>query len=465
MTNLTRSLRSLPPHAVLEMALKEKARRSRKYGLRVAGSTDPIAIDQPSLVLNQEHPFSDLLVDFMPDGKPVRYKVYWGGRGSGKSWAIAEALIRLTVKKPLRILCAREYQVTIKDSAHKVLKDTIQRLGFADYFVITDKSIKSTCGAEFIFKGLHNNEEGIKSTEGIDICWVEEAQTVSAGSWRTLTPTIRKDGSQIWVSYNLIEEEDATHQRFVIKGRSNSIVHKVNFDSNPYFGGVLQEEMEDDKALDYHLFEHIWLGMPLKISDAIIFSGKYEVTAFDDDLWKQAERLYYGADFGFANDPATLERFFILDDVLYVEYEAYAAKVDLDDMPAFYDEVPGSRDWPILADCARPETISHLRRRGFNIAAAEKWEGCVKDGITHIRKFKKIVIHPRCKGLAAEARLYRYKTDPHQVDEKGQPRVLPIPIDKNNHGWDAIRYGLDGHIQRSGDIGIWQRLGSNTTGT
>lgn len=407
--------------------------------------------------MREGHPFHDLL------HKKARYKVYWGGRGSGKSWAVAEALVRLAVRSPLRILCCREFQITIRDSAHKVLKDTIARLGLLSQFVITQDGIRSKAGAEFIFKGLHNNEEGIKSTEGIDICWVEEAQTVSSSSWRTLTPTIRKDGAEIWVTYNLIEEEDATHQRFVIKGRRNSIVHKVNFDSNPFFTGVLREEMEDDRELDYHLYEHVWLGMPLKISNAIIFSGKYEVREFPDDLWKQAERLYFGADFGFAQDPASLERFFIHDNTLYIEYEAYGPGVELDQLPSFYDRIPGARDWPIKADCSRPETISYLRRQGFNISAAEKWQGCVEDGISHIRKFSKIVIHPRCSGLAAEARLYRYKVDKNQVDERGQPAVLPIIIDKHNHGWDAIRYGLDGHIQRSGEIGLWQRLGSNPT--
>lgn len=455
------------------MALAEKARRTREHQIREAnrldagGLTVPLLDDAKSLVLKEGHPFYDLLHTHTHPvtGDPIRYKVYWGGRGSGKSWAIAEALIRRAVKESVRILCVREYQVTIKDSAHKVLKDTIVRLGYQAFFKVTQDGIRSHTGAEFIFKGLHNNEEGIKSTEGIDICWVEEAQTVSSASWRTLTPTVfRKEdaygnsSSQIWVSYNLIEEEDATHQRFVIKGRTGAIVHKVNYDSNPYFPAGLKAEMEDDRDLDYHLYEHVWLGLPLKISNAIIFSGKYEVREFDDDLWKRADRLYFGADFGFAQDPATLERFFVVDNTLYIDYEAYGAGVELDELAAFYDSVPGSRDWPIKADCSRPETISHMRRQGFNISAADKWEGCVKDGISHIRKFNKIVIHPRCSGIAQEARLYKYKVDKLQVDEKGQPKVLPIIVDKFNHGWDAVRYGLDGHIQRSGEIGIFERL-------
>lgn len=413
--------------------------------------------DVPSLVLNPDHVFYDLL------HKDARYKVYWGGRGSAKSWAIAEALIRKAAGSCVRILCTREIQNTIKDSSHKLLKDTITRLGLEAWFTVTKDAIISRTGAEFIFKGLYHNEQGIKSTEGIDICWVEEAQTVSAYSWQTLIPTIRSAGSQIWVSYNLIEEEDATHQMFVIKGRSNAIVHKVNYDSNPYFPDVLRDEMEDDKRTDYHLYEHIWLGMPRKISNSIILSGKYVVEEFDDKLWLQADRRRLGLDFGFAQDPMALISMFILNDTLYIEREAYGTGIEIDEMPEFMREaVPESNDWPIKADNSRPETISYLRRQGFAVSAAEKWDGCVKDGIAHMRKFKRIVIHPRCVNTAREARLYSYKVDPKQLDEHGQPMVLPIIVDKNNHAMDGIRYGLDGEIQRSGSIAQWERLGKGS---
>lgn len=416
-----------------------------------------------SLLYKADHPFYCLL------HKRARYKVFWGGRGSGKSWAIAEALVRLADEKRVRVLCTREFQVSIKDSSHKILKDMIFRLGLESRFKITKEGIvHRVTGAEFMFKGLHNNEQGIRSTEGIDICWVEEAQSVGAASWRSLTPTVfrtqDKEGnntSEIWVSYNLINESDATHHRFVVTDRSDNAdycVYKVNYDQNPYFPAGLRAEMEDDKALDYHLYEHIWLGLPLKISNVIVYSGKYRVEEFGPELAQEADRIYFGMDFGFAQDPNALERFFILGNKLYIEYEAYATGVDLDDLPATMDLIPGSREWPIKADCARPETISYLRRKGFNISGAEKWDGCVKDGVQHIRKFEQIIIHPRCLGIAREAPLYRYKQDPHSVDAYGQPLVLPVIVDKHNHGWDAIRYGLDGHIQRSGEVGLWERL-------
>jgi phage terminase large subunit len=425
--------------------------------------------DAPSLVLDKNHVFSDLYY------KKARHKIYWGGRGAAKSWAFAEALIRLMAAIPgLRVLCVREYQASIKESSHKILKDTISRLGMDAWFIVTNESIKSRSGGEFIFKGCHNNENGIKSTEAVDILWAEEAHSISAVSWRAIGPTIRKPGSEVWVSFNMGDENDATYQRFVVNERSDSIVHKVNYDSNPYMSKELRQEMEDDKAIDYQLYEHIWLGMPRKISKAIVLSGKYRVEAFSDDLWKKAERVHYGADFGFSQDPSTLIRFFTIEGVnaetgrnerrLYISHEAYGTGVELDELPEFYDDVPGSRDWPIKGDSSRPETISHLANHGFAISAAEKWDGSVKDGIAHLRGFTEIVIHERCKRTAEEAYAWRYKVDKNVVDAQGQPLVLPVLVKGHDHCWDAVRYGLDGYIQRSGAMGMWSRLAEGEDG-
>lgn len=417
--------------------------------------------DETSLVLNPDHPLSDLLfASHTPDGKPYRYKIFWGGRGAAKSMGAIEAAVREADIFPYGYLCAREYQNSIRDSSHKLIKETIYRLGREYRYKVGNDYIRNTfTGAEFIFRGLHNNEASIRSLQGINRCIVEEAQSVAEASWRALVPTIREPGSQFWILYNLIDEKDATHQRFVIKPRSRSIIHKINYDSNPYFPEELRQEMEDDKERDYHLYEHIWLGMPLKINNAQVFHGRWRVAEFPDNLWRKAERLFFGADFGFSQDPSTLIRFFVLDRKLYIEYEAYARGVELSEYDEFYSSVPGSKDWPIKADSARPETISHIASTwGYNISGAEKWEGCIKDGITHIRGYDEIVIHPRCVHTAEEARLYRYKVDDKKLDEYGQPEVLPIVVDKNNHAWDGIRYGLDGHIQKSGSVAEWERL-------
>lgn len=406
--------------------------------------------------------------------RPARYKVFHGGRGGAKSWGIARALVMLAATKKLRILCAREVQNTMRDSVHKLLKDQIEALGLLPWFTITENSIRSSVGSEFIFKGLRYDVQGVKSTEGIDICWVEEAQTVSADSWDVLIPTIRKEGSEIWVSFNPYENSDPTYQRFVVSPPDGAVVVSINYDDNPWLPKTLRDEMLYCKRVDYDAYLHIWKGHPKTISEAVIFSGKYRVDAFDDELWRQADRLFFGADFGFAKDPSTLIRSFILGNKLYIEHEAYGVGVELDDLWKMYagkdgatpeqlerwkpgDDVkypgiPGAREWPIKADNSRPETISYMRRQGFNIDAAEKWPGSVEDGIAHLRGFEEIIIHERCKHMADEARLYSYKVD------KKTNEVLPVIVDKHNHCWDGVRYSLDGYIQARGGLGVWSRL-------
>lgn len=470
MTLSINSLQGLPPKQALLLALAEKAKREKARSQLLASQRDPGSSIRklPSLVMTPGHPFYDLI------HKRRRFKVYWGGRGSGKSWAIAEALVRIAARHAVRILCVREYQNSIKDSSHKILKDTIDRLGLNAFFHVTVEGIKSRAGAEFIFKGLHGNDESIKSTEGIDICWVEEAQSVSDASWRTLIPTIRATvngaDSEIWVSYNLLDEDSPTHQRFVMsKAAQNELrycVHKVNFDCNPFFeSSPLYQEMLDDRENDYHMYEHIWLGMPLVIDDSIILSGKYCVEDFPDDLWKKSETgLHYGADFGYALDPSTLIRSFIMPGSreskkkLYIDHEAYATGVELDEYDEFYQGVPGSKSAPVWADSSLPATISHIRRTwGYTIDGAEKWPGSVDDGIKFLRGFEQIVIHDRCKKTAAEARLWRYK-----VDRLTKEVITPaVPIDKHNHAWDAVRYSYWKYIERSGELGVWHRLGQD----
>lgn len=392
---------------------------------------------------------------FKPLFKEIRYKVFYGGRGGAKSWQFARALVLIASSQKKRILCVREYQNSIKDSVHKLLKDQIEILGLLEYFKVTDDSIKSTAGSEFLFKGLKKDIQSIKSTEGVDICWVEEAQTVSEDSWSVLIPTIRKEGSEIWISFNPDEEEDPTYKRFVTNPPDDCVSIHVNYTDNKYLPDTLFKEAEYLKRVDYDAYEHVWLGIPKKISNAVVFRGKYRVESFPDDLYLQADRMFYGADFGFAEDPSTLIRFFMLGNKLYIEYEAYGVGVELDEMVQFYHSVPESKRWPIKGDNSRPETISYIRRQGFNIDAAAKWPGSVEDGIAYLRGFEEIIIHERCVHTAKEARLYSYKID------KKTNEVLPIIVDKHNHCWDAIRYGLDGYITSNDSLGTWARLGKD----
>lgn len=390
---------------------------------------------------------------FKPLFQPNRYKTFHGGRGGAKSWAAARALVIMAASKKLRILCTREVQNSIKDSVHKLLKDQIEMLGLNPWFKITDEKIVSSCGSEFLFKGLRFDPLGIKSTEGVDICWVEEAQSVSSDSWAILIPTIRKEDSEIWVTFNPGEESDPTYQRFIVTPPDDSITVEVNYYDNPYLPETLRKEMEYCKRVDYEAYEHIWLGKPKSISDSVIFRNRYRVEAFPDDLWLQADRLFFGADFGFANDPSTLIRMFMIDTRLYIEYEAYGVGVELDEMPQFYDSIPEVRKWPIKGDNSRPETISYLARQGFSIDAAAKWKGSVEDGVTYLKGFEEIIIHERCKHTADEFRHYSYKVDKKTGD------ILPIIVDKFNHCIDGIRYGLDGYITSSDSLGTWAQLG------
>lgn len=389
--------------------------------------------------------------------EPHRYKVLYGGRGSGKSWAVARALIAIADFGRTRILCCREVQNSIKDSSYQILKDMAHRMGLANRFTFKDAEIvHNGTGSRFIFSGLLRNENSIRSKEGIDICWVEEASSVSQTSWDVLSPTIRKDGSELWITFNPLTVDDPTNV-FIENPPPGAFVRKVNYWDNPYFPEELRQQMEWDKANNYEKYLHIWEGYPLTISEAQVFKGRFTVESFDEDLCEKADRLFYGADFGFARDPSTLVRCFIYERCLYVDYEAYACGVEIDELPQLYDSVPGSRKWPIKADSARPETISYLRSRaGFQISPATKWQGSVEDGVAYLKGFDKIVIHPRCQHTADEFKLYSYKVD------KVTNEVLPVIVDKHNHIIDAIRYSLDGYITQAG-LDEWAALGRQQT--
>lgn len=209
---------------------------------------------------------------FKPLFTPKRYKVLYGGRGGLKTWGIARALIVLALRRKLRILCAREFQKSIKESVHEVLESQVKRLGLERYFEIQRDTIRVVgdcpgAGSEFVFIGLHLNTSNVKSYEDVDICWVEEAANVSRSSWRDLTPTIRKpdggpfgQGAEIWISFNPELETDETYARFVLKPRSNSIVIKTSWRDNPYFPPDLRAEMEDDKRDNFDTYLHVWEG-------------------------------------------------------------------------------------------------------------------------------------------------------------------------------------------------------------
>lgn len=372
-----------------------------------------------------------------------RYKVAYGGRGAAKSYAFADACLVKALQSKIRILCARQIQSSIKDSVHKLLCDRISVLRLDKYFYITRDSIRCTNGSEFIFKGIQSNVNEIKSMEGISICWVEEAQAVSEDSWQILIPTIRKEGSEIWVSFNPDREEDSTYQRFVVKPPKDCKSVLINYMDNPWFPEVLRREMEYDREVDYGKYEHVWLGKTVINTEAQVYHDKFEVKDFETP---EGIEFFYGADWGFANDPTAITRCFIQDQCLYIDYEAGGVGIEFEELPALFDSIPDVRKWEIRADCARPETISYVKRQGFNIVACPKWKGSVEDGVEYIRSFRRIYVHPRCKRTYNEFKFYSYKTD------KNTGQVLPIILDKDNHYMDSLRYGLNPYIQKNVSI-------------
>lgn len=198
--------------------------------------------------------------------------VFYGGRGSGKSKHVALALILRGRQKKLRILCTREIQKTIADSVHKLLRDIIDEYGFTDYEV-TDKAIRNTVtGTEFLFSGLRHNVNEIKSMEGIDIAWVEEAQSISEDSLKVLVPTIRKPGSQLIYTFNRFLELDPVYVRYVMTERARTYTRQVNYDTLEragLFPNDLREEMEADSQSP-ELYAHVWLGEPLSQAEKAI---------------------------------------------------------------------------------------------------------------------------------------------------------------------------------------------------
>jgi len=213
--------------------------------------------------------FPDIL---QPLFRPARYKVLYGGRGGAKSWGIARALLIIGATRKIRVLCARETMRAISESVHHLLETQIDALGLRGRYVVEKASIKGVNGTEFIFAGLRLNIANIKSTEDVDIVWVEEAHAVSKHSWETLIPTIRKEGSEIWVSFNPELETDDTYARFVKSPPPGAVVIRMNWRDNPWFPEVLRGEMEHLKATDEDAYDHVWEGNCIRAVEGAVYA-------------------------------------------------------------------------------------------------------------------------------------------------------------------------------------------------
>jgi phage terminase large subunit len=212
---------------------------------------------------------------FKPLDESYRYKIMYGGRGSAKSWTVARKLLIKGAEKKLRILCTRELQKSIKQSVHKLLADQIDAMGLSGFYEVQQQGIFGKNGTEFIFMGVRHNPYEIKSTEGIDIAWIEEAESLTEMSWDIIDPTIRKEGSEIWATYNTRFKFDYLHQKFVIdEPPPGSLVLKVNHQDNPYFPDVLKKQMEEMKERDYEKYLHIWEGELKMLAEGAIFGSQ-----------------------------------------------------------------------------------------------------------------------------------------------------------------------------------------------
>lgn len=380
----------------------------------------------------------------------LRHRAIHGGRGSAKSATAAKMSAIWGAIEPLRILCTRDLQVSIKESFHAEVKAAIASIPWLELFYdVGENYIRGRNGTEYLFKGLRHNLSSIKSTHGIDLCIVEEAEDVTDSSITELEPTIRKHKSEIWWLWNPKIEGSAIDTMF----RQNeppprSMVIEMNHRDNPWFKLTPLEEqrLHHQRTREPAQYEHIWEGAYLKNSAAQIFNGKWEIKDFEPS--QDWDGPYHGLDFGFSQDPTAGLRCWVYKGDLYISHEAGAVGLELDDTAQYLeDRIPGIKKHVVRADCARPESISHIKKQKDGIArivGCVKGAGSVEDGIEHIRNYGRVYIHSRCVETAKEFKMYSYKVDRLNGD------ILTDIVDAYNHYIDALRYALEPLIRKKG---------------
>ena len=357
-------------------------------------------------------------------GSGARYKVAKGGRGSSKSTSIALMLLLRARKNKLRILACREIQTSIKSSVHQLMKNIIMENGWGYEYKIWNSYIEHMkTGSLITFAGLKNNPESVKSTEGIDICFIEEAQTISEDSMRLLIPTVRKPGSEIWMAMNPRYATDYVYDRFVIHGDKNVIVCSVNWQDNPWFPDVLRDEMEYDKGRDYAYYLHTWEGHLRPFGARSVFAA--DVLAWTGALIP-GEPDIYGLDLSYSGQNAlvgisTGEG----GHVLNIHSAATASKVRLQQM----SEWLGPIDNTMIVDSARPEVIRLLRDQGYSVRGSRKGAGSVIRGIDKLQKFREIRF-----GLGTEVAYEQFSKLGFDADEN---------LVGTRDTVDATRYGVE----------------------
>ena len=378
--------------------------------------------------------------------KKSRYKIYWGGRGGAKSWGIARALIILGTKKPLRILCAREFQTSIKDSVHKLLSDQVVALGLTEFYEVIDRTIRGKNGTEFNFVGLKNNVANVKSYEGVDICWVEEAQTVSARSWDVLVPTIRKEGSEIWVSFNPELESDATYQRFILNPPENAIVQKINWSDNPWFPETLNMERMTLKNRDPEAYNTVWEGLCRQTVDGAVFAREMQMAELEERITKvrydPTKPVHAVFDLGWADSTSIWFVQFIAQEIRlirYIEDNQQTISHYLATMQTFgyvYDTLWLPHDSVNKTIGSNGRSIDEIvRAAGYKTKIIPRTP--IADSINAARTIFRNCFFDRdnCYDGLQCLRHYRYEVDPDTKQFSKNPLH-----DQYSHGADAFRY-------------------------
>lgn len=382
-----------------------------------------------------------------------REAAIYGGRYSLKSHTVARYLLIMARMQKTRVACFREFQNSISESSHQLLSDLIKLYGLNE-FKVTDKSIINEInGSDFLFKGLHHNEQSIKSIEGIDIAWVEEAQTISKSSLDVLTPTIRKPGSKIIYTYNRLMEDDPVHVRLVLEGRPNALIIKANYDiaeKYHWLPDVIKAEIEDDKTNRPSLFRHKWLGEPNTLERKIYKGWRLiDEIPFGARLWRR------GMDFGYTNDPTVLVDIYEYDGGYIIDETIYSTGLS---NKMIYDKVqvlPEPKTL-IIADSSDPKSIDELSLYGLNIVGAKKGPGSVYQGIQFVQGLKISV-------TARSVRTWKAYLN-YLFIEDNSGKILNDP-DDSVHEWsnsmDAIRYGFNGVITGQNNAEIERSILAN----
>lgn len=367
-----------------------------------------------------------------------------GGRGSGKTRSFAKMAAVEGYRHGMAgqsgiIVCAREFMNSLEDSSLEEVKRAIEEEDFLrSYYIIGDKFIKSKDGRiNFAFCGLGRSIQSLKSKGRLLLCWVDEAEPVTESAWSILIPTLREEGTdwnaELWVTWNPKRKNAAVERRF--RGTNDPLykVVELNYTDNDCFPEKLERERLRDLERNKDMYAHVWLGEYESRADRLVFKN-WKIEEFEAPA---DAHFRLGADWGFSVDPTVLIRCYIVGRKLFIDYEAYRVGCEIVNTPELFLTVPESEKWPIVADSARPETISHLQQHGFpRIMPAIKGARSVEEGIEWLQSFD-IVVHPRCVNTINELASYSYKID------KDTEEVLPILEDKDNHVIDALRYACE----------------------